>query len=102
MARCMCDWGDGCAGTGTIHCRGCGGDLCVCRCGGEMECYGCEDCDFGEADEYDPEQAEIEELCWTCIGDACCNPHVIHTRDECFTAEQAEAYQREAEERSDG
>lgn len=25
-------------------CSGCGGDLCVCVCGGERECAGCEMC----------------------------------------------------------
>lgn len=98
--RCMCDWRDGCGGTGTIECIGCGGDACICRCGGETPCHGCEDCDFGEDDgfdEYDPEQAEIEELRWTCIGSECCNPHMIHTRDECFTAEMAEDFTQESE-----
>lgn len=31
-------------GYGFFECRGCGGDLCVCICGGEMECMGCGDC----------------------------------------------------------
>lgn len=42
---CMCDWPEGCAGLGTLYCSGCGGDLCVCVCGGGLECDGCEDCE---------------------------------------------------------
>lgn len=41
---CMCDWRRCCGGTGVLDCRGCGGDLCICTCGGETECDGCEDC----------------------------------------------------------
>lgn len=101
---CMCEWPDGCGGGGTLRCRGCGGDLCVCICRGERDCDGCEDCDFGDhdegydAEEYDPEEAEREAERWTCIGADCCNPHVIHTRDECFTTEMAEAAMTEREE----
>lgn len=32
-----------------------------------------------------------------CIGADCCNPHVYHRRDECYTAEMAEAYAAELE-----
>ena len=46
---CMCEWEAGCSGTGVLHCRGCGGDLCVCVCGGETECEGCEWCDGGDS-----------------------------------------------------
>lgn len=45
MTDCMCEWDPGCSGTGTVYCRGCGGDQCVCVCGGEMDCEGCELCD---------------------------------------------------------
>lgn len=46
-----------------------------------------------EPDDYDDEyDAEDEALRWTCIGPQCCNPHIIHTRDECFTAEMVEAF----------
>lgn len=48
MAKCICEWEGGCGGAGVLHCSGCGGDLCVCACGGEMDCDGCEDCDFGD------------------------------------------------------
>lgn len=42
---CMCTF-NGCAGTGVAHCSPpCGGDLCVCVCGGEAECDGCDACD---------------------------------------------------------
>ena len=48
---CICEWEEGCGGTGVIRCIGCGGDFCVCaECygAGEMECLGCEDCDWKE------------------------------------------------------
>jgi len=48
---CMCEWPDGCAGLGVLQCRGCGGDLCVCTCGGEIECDGCEDCSDGQRED---------------------------------------------------
>jgi hypothetical protein len=35
----------GCGGTGTLQCY-CGGDQCVCHHHGEIECDGCEDCEF--------------------------------------------------------
>jgi len=44
MGYCICDWPAECCGTGIMMCDGCGGDLCVCRCGGEMECPGCPAC----------------------------------------------------------
>ena len=40
---CICDLE--CDGTGIRRCRGCGGDECVCQCGGERECLGCDECD---------------------------------------------------------
>lgn len=30
-----------------------------------------------------------------CIGADCCCPHLFHSRNECFTAEMAEAYEKE-------
>jgi hypothetical protein len=53
-AACLCDWEHGCGGLGVLRCAGCGGDQCVCRCGGEMECHGCQDC----ADVYEDEWAD--------------------------------------------
>ena len=52
---CMCDWPEECNGLGIIYCDGCGGDLCICSCAGEMECHGCENCDDGRDpdDDYD-------------------------------------------------
>lgn len=53
---CMCEWPDGCGGLGTLICDGCGGDTCVCQCGGEMECPGCDECpneDDGYYDDYE-------------------------------------------------
>lgn len=41
--ECGCEF-DTCNGTRFLHCQGCGGDLCICTCGGEAECYGCDDC----------------------------------------------------------
>lgn len=38
-----------CGGMGVLNCF-CGGDLCVCGNFGEVECFGCPDCE-GE-DEY--------------------------------------------------
>lgn len=35
---------DRCGGAGFFDCD-CGGDLCVCHNHGEVECFGCEDCD---------------------------------------------------------
>jgi hypothetical protein len=45
---CICDWPADCGGLGTIFCDGCGGDLCVCVCGGESECFGCAICAYGD------------------------------------------------------
>jgi hypothetical protein len=45
-----------CGGSGYMECD-CGGDLCVCHNHGEMECFGCPDCE-GDADDdfgYDDE-----------------------------------------------
>ena len=53
--RCMCEWESGCGGLGVIHCRGCGGDQCICRCGGERDCEHCEDCDPYLGDDYETE-----------------------------------------------
>lgn len=42
---CMCTF-EGCSGTGVAHCSPpCGGDICICVCGGEADCDGCENCD---------------------------------------------------------
>jgi hypothetical protein len=43
--RCECEWPRTCGGLGVLICRGCGGDLCVCRCGGEEQCDGCVECE---------------------------------------------------------
>jgi hypothetical protein len=71
MNNCICEWQDGCGGTGVLKCEGCGGDQCCCNCGGEVECPGCDDCEAGfcEDDDYNPDaeydrkerQREIEE-----------------------------------------
>lgn len=52
----MCeDVGGTCGGTGSLDCY-CGGDLCVCHNHGEVECYGCEDCEG--RDDFDDDQYE--------------------------------------------
>ena len=48
---CICDFPNGCGGLGILLCNGCGGDLCVCLCGGEAECFGCEECEY--EDDYE-------------------------------------------------
>lgn len=45
-----------CGGFGVIQCY-CGGDLCVCHNHGEVECFGCPDCEQGE-DDFEPEFEE--------------------------------------------
>lgn len=55
---CMCEWR--CNGMGTLQCDGCGGDQCVCVCGGEDggDCPGCDHptCPVGaEPEPDDPE-----------------------------------------------
>jgi hypothetical protein len=43
--ECMCDFKGTCAGTGILECSPpCGGDQCICLCGGERECPGCDLC----------------------------------------------------------
>lgn len=43
---CMCTFDDECSGTGVVHCSPpCGGDLCICVCGGEGPCDGCDACE---------------------------------------------------------
>lgn len=39
MSKCVCEYPDGCGGTGALCCEGCGGDQCVCPCGGRS-CLG--------------------------------------------------------------
>lgn len=53
MTACTCDFQDRCGGLGVLFCDGCGGDLCICSCGGECDCYGCDDCDGQEPVEWD-------------------------------------------------
>jgi hypothetical protein len=43
-----------CGGLGILDCH-CGGDLCVCHNHGEVECYGCPDCEGDDDDYYDDE-----------------------------------------------
>ena len=39
-----------CGGGGYLNCM-CGGDFCVCHHHGEIECYGCVDCDGCDDDD---------------------------------------------------
>jgi len=45
-----------CGGSGLLDCE-CGGDFCVCHHHGEVECDGCEDCDFDD-DDFDDDGYE--------------------------------------------
>ena len=47
-----------CAGTGQLTCH-CGGDLCVCHNHGEVECFGCPDCD--DQGDFDDDDYDIWE-----------------------------------------
>lgn len=47
---CGCDWR--CDGFGELVCYTCGGDFCICACGGgPIECYGCEACGGRDAED---------------------------------------------------
>lgn len=48
---------EGCGGTGSINCF-CGGDQCVCHHHGDLECFGCEDCQEDEEDGWLEEEDE--------------------------------------------
>ncbi len=48
MSECICDWPETCGGLGALVCGGCGGDLCVCPCGGEANCPGFDECPDAE------------------------------------------------------
>jgi hypothetical protein len=55
MGECMCDWQLTCSFTGFVDCRGCGGDQCICVCGGHaIECPGCSEC----PDQHDDDEDE--------------------------------------------
>lgn len=58
MTGCRCDFPAECNGTGVLHCDGCGGDLCVCVCGGEASCNGCEACEVA-VDEYEGDEIDL-------------------------------------------
>jgi hypothetical protein len=44
----------GCGGDGYLDCH-CGGDMCVCHNHGEVECFGCPDCQGDNEDDDDCE-----------------------------------------------
>jgi hypothetical protein len=57
MPQCICEFASCCYGTGALHCRGCGGDFCICRAcfgQGETDCDGCEMCGHADDAEQDP------------------------------------------------
>ncbi len=41
-----------CGGSRIVNCL-CGGDFCVCHNHGESECFGCEDCESPDRDEFE-------------------------------------------------
>jgi hypothetical protein len=49
--RSTVDLDDDCGGTGVLYCW-CGGDLCVCHNHGETPCFGCEECEGDDDDDY--------------------------------------------------
>lgn len=56
---CICTFPSDCGGLGVVFCDGCGGDLCVCPCGGERECD-CDMCGVGNGDNDDyPDGVEL-------------------------------------------
>jgi hypothetical protein len=59
--RCECDWPATCGGLGVLVCGGCGGDLCVCPCGGEESCDGCAECEDDDIDEPTPNPEDVKE-----------------------------------------
>lgn len=79
---CICEWADGCGGVGTVFCEGCGGDLCVCLCGGEVPCRGCLECMDDEDYENDAFRS-----CYRCGGRGymvTCIDDLCHGQDECI------------------
>ena len=59
MSPCICEWPLDCDGSGTLECDHCGGDFCICLCGGEATCNGCQNC-ASDDDYYDPLDTEKE------------------------------------------
>lgn len=50
----------GCGGTGVIDCH-CGGDFCCCHNHGEVDCFGCPDCESNDDDGYAEDDMTLEE-----------------------------------------
>jgi hypothetical protein len=50
-----------CGGTGMLDCF-CGGDQCVCHNHGEVECFGCEDCESDFGGDGDDDYYSLEDL----------------------------------------
>ncbi len=76
---CLCDWPDHCDGLGVLQCNGCGGDFCLCECGGEAECGGCTEC--RDVDEYD--DADAPDDCLDCGRCASCVERSRNHAEEC-------------------
>lgn len=51
--KCICVFQRTCGGSGVLCCHYCGGDFCICRCGGEVDCYGCVDCESPDDEAFD-------------------------------------------------
>jgi len=59
---CICDFPRDCGGLGVLFCEGCGGDLCVCRCGGQEDCPGCDSCATDlDLDDWDGESEDVDD-----------------------------------------
>lgn len=69
MSPCICVFPSDCGGLGMLLCDGCGGDLCVCHCGGQMDCEGCDRCSDRDDDYLDVDGAEDDECT---AGGGCC------------------------------
>jgi hypothetical protein len=53
---CICHFPAECGGLGVLLCMGCGGDQCVCECGGEVECWGCPQCATVDESRFDDDE----------------------------------------------
>jgi len=51
VSGCICSFPETCEGSEYLECEDCGGDMCVCRCGGVTVCAGCEEC--GDVEEME-------------------------------------------------
>jgi hypothetical protein len=63
LEDCMCDFPETCQDDAGMSCTGCGGDHCICTCGGYIECWGCPDCPDPDGYDFDgnPDPASAPE-----------------------------------------